>query len=439
MGLQVKPEDVLWPSSAANRHEAIMKDPRLLGPSKTPKERLRSFVKHRIVNAARYRKDVKAVRVIAAARGVKPRRIALVSDGLAGCSEDQLYPFRYFREQLLQEKAIVSCQVRLDDVLGGKVSLRSFDIVALKMTYRTDAAQALSISARICELATGKMVVYLDGDDDICVQWADVLRKMDVYIKKHVFADSRRYTESFAGKSNLHDYVIREHDHHLSPLDYGGDNDVPVVIESTGPIPEDLLGKIQLGWNIGLDRKIMDLYEQVRDTPINHDRPYDVAFRGSVKPETFSYHLRHPVQAELEPLASRFKLLIGSSRVTQEEYYQELKSSRICVSPFGFGELCWRDFEAVLCGTLLIKPDMSHLSTSPNIFVAGETYASVRWDFADLAKVCVFYLENEAERRRLVENAYKALTEYYETGALVQAVDRLFQAGNGTASDRTYV
>ena len=32
------------------------------------------------------------------------------------------------------------------------------------------------------------------------------------------------------------------------------------------------------------------------------------------------------------------------------------------MSPFGFGEICYRDFEAMLNGACLIKPDVSHLT-----------------------------------------------------------------------------
>jgi len=33
---------------------------------------------------------------------------------------------------------------------------------------------------------------------------------------------------------------------------------------------------------------------------------------------------------------------------------QALRSgSKICISPFGYGEICWRDFEAIIFGCLL--------------------------------------------------------------------------------------
>ena len=45
--------------------------------------------------------------------------------------------------------------------------------------------------------------------------------------------------------------------------------------------------------------------------------------------------------------------------VSQNRYYGELAEAKIVFSPFGWGEVCFRDFEAVTAGALLLKPDMS--------------------------------------------------------------------------------
>jgi hypothetical protein len=53
------------------------------------------------------------------------------------------------------------------------------------------------------------------------------------------------------------------------------------------------------------------------------------------------------------------------------------------VSPFGFGEITLKDFEVFLTGGLLLKPDMSHMQTWPDVFRAGETMAAHAWDLSD--------------------------------------------------------
>ena len=88
--------------------------------------------------------------------------------------------------------------------------------------------------------------------------------------------------------------------------------------------------------------------------------------------------------------------------------------SRICVSPYGFGEICWRDFEAILCGCVLVKPDMGHVRSHPDVYVPGVTYVPVQWDYADLEEVCASCLADEPRCVRIVENARRALLESLE-------------------------
>ena len=175
------------------------------------------------------------------------------------------------------------------------------------------------------------------------------------------------------------------------------------------------------GWNIGLDDKIADLAARL-PAPSPTPRPVDVCSRAVTTPDSWIHPLRHPVAETLEGMADRFRVLVPHGRVSQDEYYAEMQRSTICVSPFGYGELCWRDFEAILCGCLLVKPDMSHAETAPDIFVPGVTYAPVRWDYADLADVCARYLADTEARQRIVERAYAVLTESLTAGWFI---DRL--------------
>lgn len=103
-------------------------------------------------------------------------------------------------------------------------------------------------------------------------------------------------------------------------------------------------------------------------------------------------------------------------------YLRELAASKLCFSPFGYGEVCWRDYEAVMCGSLLLKPDMSHVETDPDIFRAGETYVPLRWDFADLEDKARYYLAHPAERTRIANNAFRALQKYFREQRFIDHV-----------------
>ena len=56
----------------------------------------------------------------------------------------------------------------------------------------------------------------------------------------------------------------------------------------------------------------------------------------------------------------------------------------MCISPFGWGEIAYRDFEIFISGAALLKPSMSHMKTWPDIYVEGETFVSYSWDLSDI-------------------------------------------------------
>jgi hypothetical protein len=88
-----------------------------------------------------------------------------------------------------------------------------------------------------------------------------------------------------------------------------------------------------------------------------------------------------------------------TSPIPREEYLQELRQARIGISPFGYGEVCFRDFEVMLAGAALVKPDMAHLETWPPVYVDGETYVAHRWDATDLKEAIERLLAGDAWRR----------------------------------------
>jgi hypothetical protein len=122
-------------------------------------------------------------------------------------------------------------------------------------------------------------------------------------------------------------------------------------------------------------------------------------------------------------LGEKDRALFLTCMVPQPRYDAELHDAKIVLSPFGWGEVCFRDFEAVRAGALLLKPDMSHLKTWPDIYIPGETYIPLDWDGGDLLEKVICYLEDEKERRRIAENAFYRYQS--ETAALMERFDAL--------------
>jgi len=381
---------------------------------------LKDKFRYRVQYPLRYASDI--LRSSLSGNASKTCSILIASDNLAVTSEEQFAPLLANRGILREELGILLDQRLIDDVLAaGRIKEITYSAVFVKLSFMTPLSEAKEKIARLRKLFPLPVkIIYFDGDDDSCIQWGgDVLGMVDLYFKKHMFSDMSWYRKQFTGKNNLTDYVSRIH----------GLSFVDDLIPHSCPVQESQLGKIALGYNIGMDSKIVRLFRETRPASPS-EKTVDVMCRAACKPDLWIYPLRGPIAEALAPLANQgYNVLVPNQRVDQQGYYQEMRSSRICVSPFGYGELCWRDFEAVLMGSLLVKPDMSHIRTEPNIFIPGETYVPVRWDFSDLAEVCARYLADDDARNAIIARAYQVLSEYYSSRGFLKSVRKMLVQG----------
>jgi Glycosyl transferases group 1 len=378
-------------------------------------QHLRSEFRYRVQYPTRYRLGLMKSGL---GRMLNPKaetiRFLIVSDGFADTSEQQFAPLRHHEAAIRNKLGVVFQFMRLAEGMQlSPSSLARFHAVGLKLGFRTPDEEASRIARHFRDGAaqSGGKLVYFDGDDDVCVQWLEVLRAVDLYVKKHLFADTGEYLRSFIGKTNLTDYVSRKYEISFENMD----------IPRTASLELAQLAKLHLGWSTALDDKHADLFKEI-ERPSPSTKDVDILCRASL-PQDWSFSLRNALVSQLEPLRDRYRVLMSlpTNRVPREEYYSELRRSRICVSPFGYGEACGRDVEAIICGCLLVKPDMSHHRTYPNIFVPGETYVSVRWDYTDLAETCGRYLDQETERARIADNAYRVLADSYHDDSFTRA------------------
>ncbi len=79
--------------------------------------------------------------------------------------------------------------------------------------------------------------------------------------------------------------------------------------------------------------------------------------------------------------------MADTSRIPRGPYLKEMERSGIVIAPFGWGELTYRDYEAFISGSLVVKPDMSHLETWPDLYRDGTTILTHKWDMSDLMEL----------------------------------------------------
>ena len=100
-------------------------------------------------------------------------------------------------------------------------------------------------------------------------------------------------------------------------------------------------------------------------------------------------------------------------RLPFQEYINTLYQSKMSLSPFGQGEVCYRDFEIFEFGVVMLKPTMERVNTKPNPYIANETYIPVDLDWKNLNEIVMKMLDNSDKLSYIIDNSRKVYDELY--------------------------
>lgn len=107
-------------------------------------------------------------------------------------------------------------------------------------------------------------------------------------------------------------------------------------------------------------------------------------------------------------------------RIPQQQFYENMYNSKIVMAPIGYGEMAVRDIEAASFGSILIKPDMSHVNSYPFIYEDGVTYIACKYDWSDVEEKIDYVLSNYSKLQPyLTENLRNAYKTQYSAESLV--------------------
>ena len=156
------------------------------------------------------------------------------------------------------------------------------------------------------------------------------------------------------------------------------------------PITSKSFDKLLTGYSIATYPKI-DKVASLK-WGLNDQRDIDISFVGKTQygELTLNRHRNRAVESltKLDPTKHNVHCAVTKSQTvkayTKKRFYEIMLRSKVVLSPWGYGEVCVRDFEAMLVGAIVIKPDMSHLTTVPDFYRANETYIPCRRDFSDV-------------------------------------------------------
>ncbi len=325
----------------------------------------------------------------------------------------QVYPFFFYLRELkaaydveLREVDLESYERHPERAPGGA------DIVVLQTWFDIDRARLLHLFETLRRQNPYARFVYFDCFAPTDLRLAEVVAdQVELYVKKHVLRDRSAYGAPTRGDTTLMDYYGNL---------YGIDHP-----EVRFAIPEGFLSKLLVGPSFGQAAPMLPHF-YAQSEPLTAPKTIDLHGRLGSKGSEWYTRMRADAIARMDAFKD---LVVASGKgASRSQYFDELAGSKLCFSPFGFGEVAWRDYEAIMCGALLLKPDMGHCETDPDIFVPFETYVPVRWDFSDLEEKVRYFLAHDAERRAIVARAYALMHDYARSGRFIEQMRPLFQA-----------
>ena len=338
------------------------------------------------------------------------RRVLILSQP-SRVAGSQVYPFFLRRRELRAGFGVEIREADLERFMrGGARGAQRADLVLFQAPIHIPFEELRATAQTIRERLDPQRLVYLDWFAPTDLRHAAPLADVvDLYVKKHLLADRSQYGRPTRGDTNLMDHYLRR-------FDLPGD-------EVTWPIPDGFLERqLILGPTFSTGPQLLHAFEGQR--PKARARTVDVQARLGTRGTPWYEAMRAEAQTAIESLKG-LEVRTGGG-LAYRDYLRELASSRLCFSPFGYGEVAWRDFEAFMCGSLLIKPDCSHLELEPNVFVAGETYLPVRWDLSDLESTVRSALADPDLQTRLTVEAFERVRRYVREGGFLRQMVPLF-------------
>ncbi len=323
--------------------------------------------------------------------------------------QSQIFPFHHYAADL---KRLYGAEVReadVWDVLKGVVPpATGASVVAFQTPFDIADSDLTRLVALLRAQNPGARIVALDWFAPTDLRNAERMDGLvDLYVKKHLLRDRGLYGRPTLGDTNLTDHYNRR---------FG----IPEP-EQCFAIPDGFLDKVILGPSFATAPMILPALLGRRPRGA---RPIDLHARFATGGTPWYAGMRGESEAALGQVPE-LTVLRGEG-VPLPRFMVEMARSKLCFSPFGYGEVCWRDYEAIAAGAVLLKQDMAHVQTDPDIFVPWETYVPLRWDLSDFQDTVRRLAADSALRDRIAGQAFGVLHDWLRSDKFARAMAPLF-------------
>ena len=334
--------------------------------------------------------------------------------------------FLYFKKELLAldlevkfySKLSRSC-LKADFIFLNSRSFKSnndyIDILSLKKIYEINSN-----------------IYWFDMRDSAGTTQFEVLPYVKKYIKKQLYIDRSLYYKNLYGGRYYTDFYHKKF------------NIEDKQVYKQTKLENKFKKKIILGWNIGVAQIFdyskysrIDYWKEYLKFRFLNKKNFELALNFSnnskkinliclmnkdFKRETISFQ-RKKIYEFIEN--SEYENCIYNKRLNKKEYLKNLKNAKISLGSYGWGEICYREFEAVRCGASFITADMSNIDTWPNIYFKNETYLSYNLDFSDISEAIKELLNNHELRTKFVKNSQEILRNTHNSTGKKYFINKL--------------
>lgn len=279
-------------------------------------------------------------------------------------------------------------------------------------------------------------LIWFDTADSTGSTQFELLPYLDRYLKKQMLKDKTLYRLEYAIENYAADYFYRK---------YSIDDPYWKHPPPYFPLPDDQLHKLGLSWNIGMypirggaPKSCAYLYALMRDvcelyigtphfSPVgNPDGKRDIDLLGLFGTNYKSVTISHQRKMGIALLEKNIRgnVLIGNARLSRSDYWAALRRSKIVLSLFGWGEICFREMEGFVSGAAILMPSVEHLETWPNYYLPHKTYYPIDWDLEGLMDAYTHLLHNDDERIFIAREGLRTFMHYWSEEGKAEFVRR---------------
>ena len=329
----------------------------------------------------------------------------------------QVYPFLRFCGTMQTGRGIQVRCCDIDALLSGDRTPVQADVILIQPWFTVNRAAMVRALNQIRKANPAARVVLLDPCAHNDMRLArDIDPYIELYVKKSLFRDRARYFAPTQGDTNLTDYFGPRFGCPGPKVDWN--------------VPDTILPKLRTGPGFVT---APGLWEGFLHAPpdFRTARPIDLHARLATQGSGWYAAMRKDAEDRSRSLPGQN---VTGRGVSHRAFMHELRHSKMVFSPFGYGELCWRDVEGFLTGAVVVKQDMSHLQTQPDLFRPWQTYVPVSWDLSDLPGHVARIRHDAGLRTRIATNAWRAVRTYLDTALFADLQSILTERVNSPAS-----